>query len=280
MTRRLLLLAPLLALATACSTPEVRQYELTGQVLAVDRDRGELTVSHEDIEGLMPAMTMSFAVEPATLLDGREPGELIVGVLEVSDSQGRIVAITHVGEAPLPQSTNQIAMASGLLEEGDEVPDAAFIDQADERRAFAEWRGSLTVVTFIYTRCPLPDFCPRMDRQFAAIQEIVAADPELDGQVQLISVTFDPEYDTPAVLRDHAAELGADPDVWTFLTGDVPTIDRFAGRFGVSVSRDGPVDIAHNLRTAVIDRDGRILTIHPGSGWTPDEVLADLRAAL
>ena len=275
-------LSLLLPLAAACSQPEPpRQYELTGQILAVGEGKAELTVRHEDIEGLMPGMTMTFPVEPASLMEGRVPGELITATLEVSDSQGRLVAITHVGEAPLPENANQIAMASGLLNVGDEVPDAAFIDQQDARRSFDEWRGSLTLVTFIYTRCPLPTYCPLMDQNFATIQEAVAEDPALAGQVKLVSITFDPAHDTPEVLAAHAARRRADPDVWTFLTGDQATIDRFAGRFGVGVLRQAEAaEIQHNLRTTLIGRDGRVLKVYSGSDWTPGAVLADLRAAL
>jgi protein SCO1/2 len=189
------------------------------------------------------------------------------------------VAITRTGEAPIPQNANQVAMASGLLEVGDEVPDAAFIDHRDQRRSFNEWRGSLTLVTFIYTRCPLPTYCPLMDQNFATIQEAVAEDPALSGQVKLVSITFDPAHDTPEVLAAHAEKRRADPDVWTFLTGDQATIDRFAGRFGVGVLRqEDATDIQHNLRTTLVGRDGRVLKVYSGSDWTPSAVLADLRA--
>jgi protein SCO1/2 len=135
-------------------------------------------------------------------------------------------------------------------------------------------------VTFIYTRGPLPTFCPLMDQNFATIQEAVAEDPALAGQVKLVSITFDPEHDTPEVLAAHAEKRHADPDVWTFLTGDQATIDRFAGRFGVGVLRQTEAaDIQHNLRTTLVGRDGRVLKVYSGSDWTPGAVLADLRAA-
>jgi protein SCO1/2 len=119
-----------------------------------------------------------------------------------------------------------------------------------------------------------------MDQNFATIQRAVAEDPALRGQVRLVSVTFDPETDTPAVLREHATQRRADPAVWTFLTGDAVTLHRFAGRFGVGVIRpDGAAEINHNLRTALVGRDFRILKFYPGNDWTPSTVLADLRAA-
>ena len=238
-----------------------------------------LTVRHEDIPGYMPGMTMNFAVAPA-LMAGRTAGELIRATLEVTDTTAVLVAITRTGTAPLPEGSAD-SMAAILLNVGDEMPDAALIDQHDQRRAFSEWKGSLTVLTFIYTQCPLPTYCPLMDQNFAAIQRSAAEDPALRGRVRLVSVSFDPDVDTPAVLRAHAARRKADPAVWTFLTGDRVTVERFAARFGVSVMRTPPEskEITHNLRTALIGTDGRILKLYSGNGWTPGAVLADLRAA-
>lgn len=278
------LLAVMLGAAglAACSRPaEPRRYPLEGQVLAVHLDRRQLTVKHGDIPGFMPGMTMSFPVEPASLLEGRTPGELIKATLEVSDATGRLVAITHVGTAPLPDDSNEVAMAGSVLDVGNPVPDAALVDQHDRRRSFSEWTGTPTLLTFIYTRCPLPTFCPLMDQNFATIQRAVAEEPALRGRVRLVSVTFDPEHDTPAVLATHAARLKADPEVWTFLTGDRVTIERFAASFGVGVIRpSGTTEITHNLRTALIGADGRLAKIYSGSDWTPSLAVADLRAAV
>lgn len=281
MTRTLLIVA--LVSGMACSAPEpARQYPIAGQILAVHSDRGEITIRHDDIEGLMPAMTMTFPVAEAALLEDREPGDLVSGTLEVSESLGRIVALEKTGTAPLPDTSNSVLMAAELLAIGDAVPDAALIDQTDTRRSFSEWFGAPTLVTFIYTRCPLPNFCPLMDRNFALLQDRIAADPTLAGRVRLVSVTLDPDYDTPAVLSGHASALGADPAVWTFLTGDRVTIDRVAARFGVGVMRnDGPGDpVTHNLRTVLIGSDGRLSKVYSGNEWTPDQVVEDLRAAV
>lgn len=280
--RRLLLLAALL-LAGACQKPTAppRRYPITGQILGVDLAKQTITIRHEDIEGLMPGMTMTFPVVSPEDLKGRAVGELVHGTLEVSDSLGRLTALTHTGSAELPAGANQIAMATELLDVGADVPDAAFVDQADRRRSFAEWRGSVTVVTFVYTSCPLPNYCPLMDQNFETLQRAIAADAALRGQVKLVSISVDPVHDTPAVLAAHAARRKATPETWTWLTGDPVTIDKFAGRFGVGILRpEGATDITHNLRTTVIDRTGRVRTIYSGNGWTPAEVLTDLRAAV
>jgi protein SCO1/2 len=275
-------LAALALVVSACERrPPPKQYKLTGQVLAVNAEYNAITVKHDDIPDYMPAMTMTYSVATKTLLEGRKPGELITGTLEVGDGGPKIVAIAHVGEAPLPPE-NEVGMASGLLEVGEIVPDVALIDQHDQRKSFNDWRGSFTLVTFIYTRCPLPNFCPLMDQNFAALQRAIAKDPALSGRVKLLSISFDPEFDTPAVLSAHAARLKADPAVWTFATADRVTIDRIAGKFGVNVVRTpaDPAQITHTLRTTLIDRDGRIVKFYTGNDWTPGAVLADLREAV
>lgn len=258
-----------------------KRYALKGQVLALDATKNELAISHEDIPNFMPAMTMVYPVASASLMSGRTPGELITATLEVQNSIGLLVEITHAGTAPLP-SENQAAMAFGVLDVGGEFPDTALIDQANRRRSISEWKGVPYVVTFTYTRCPLPNFCPLMDQNFLTLQRRLADDTLLRGRVKLISVTFDPQHDTPAVLAAHAAKLKADTNVWTFLTGDLVTVERFAGRFGIGVLRDAasPAEITHNLRTALVGADGKIVKVYSGSDWTPGTLLADLRDVL
>ena len=270
-------------LAAACSPGQpARAYALTGQILAVHEDRGEITIRHGDIDGLMPAMTMSFPVADRALLAGWAPGDIVTGTLEVSESLGRITQLDKTGHETLPDDSNAVGFAAGLLEIGDPLPDAALLDQRDRRRSLSEWTGTPTLITFIYTRCPLPTFCPLMDRHFAAIQREAAADPALTGRVRLVSISFDPDHDTPEVLAAHAAALGADPAVWTFLTGDRITVDRLAARIGVGVVRGAAAadEITHTLRTVLVGADGRLARLYAGNGWTPAEVLADLRDAL
>lgn len=260
----------------------VKRYEMSGQILAVHTNGQELTIKHDDIPEYMPGMTMKFPVVASSLMVGRRPGELITATLEVDGLVGTLTAITHKGDAPLPSSTNEVAMAEGILEAGDVMPDAALIDQDDRRRSLSEWRGTPVLVTFIYTRCPLPNYCPLMDRNFVTIQRSLTDDPALRGKLNLISVSFDPVFDTPAVLTAHAKTLKADTSSWTFLTGDKVTVDRLAAKFGVGVIRgaDGATEITHNLRTGLFAADGTLLQMYSGSDWTPRAVLSDLRAHL
>jgi protein SCO1/2 len=267
------------ALGVGCSQSAPKRYPLHGQILAVDVTHQALTIRHEDIPGFMPGMTMSYPVAAPSLMQGRTPGETITATLEVWDMTGRLVAIEHRGSAPLPAGTNAVAIASALLDVGDPMPDVALIDQRDRRRSLAEWRGKATLITFVYTRCPLPNFCPLMDQHFETLQRSLSDDSTLRGRMALISISIDPVFDTPLVLAAHAAHVKADPAVWTFLTGDVGTIDHLAAQFGVGVLRDpqDATNITHNLRTTLIGADGRLVKVYSGNDWTPAQVLTDLR---
>ena len=159
--------------------------------------------------------------------------------------------------------------------------DGELIDQSGTRRTLGDWRGQVLAVTFVYTRCPLPNFCPLIDRHFADLHEQVRSSSDLRGRVHLVSVTLDPEYDTPAVLMRHAGQLKADPAVWTMLTGSREQVETFASQFGVSITRENPqsTEVVHNLRTAVIDGSGRLVTILSGGDWQPSALIAEIRNA-
>jgi protein SCO1/2 len=279
---RVLLVGLLVALAAgACTRPgQARRFEIRGQVVAVDPSRNELTLKHDEVKGFMPAMTMPFKV-----LDGvgdLVAGDLVAATLVVEGDAAHLEGIRKIGSASLAPPVELPSASSGfeLLEPGDEIPDVTFVDQDGRNRRMADTRGRALALTFIYTRCPLPTFCPAMDRNFAAVQRRIATMPALRGKVQLLSISFDPAYDTPAVLKKHAQGLGAEPSVWNFVTGDRDEIDRFAARFGVSVTRSqtDDRDITHNLRTAVVGPDGKLIKVYTGYDWTPLEIIQDLGA--
>jgi protein SCO1 len=272
------------AIAACSSAPDKRTFPMQGQVQSIEPDRKSVVMKHEEIKGFMPAMTMPYEVRDEKLLADLKPGDLINASLVVISNGAYLTDIKKVGEAPLekpPAEAPAPAAASGfeLLKPGEQVPDTAFVDQDGRKRSFGSFKGSPLVVTFIYTKCPLPTFCPLMDRHFASMQKPLAADPALNT-VHLVTVSFDPLTDTPPVLKAHAKTLNADLTRWTFLTGDRDEIDRFAARFGVSVGRalNDPRDITHNLRTAIVDADGKLVKVYTGNDWTPEQVLADLKA--
>lgn len=276
---RFIALALILTIAAACRQQEpAKEYRLTGQIVGINRDTRQLTVKHEDIKGLMPGMIMSFDVADPVEIDRRSVGELVTATLVVQDFSSKLKDITVTGRAPVDRAVERHATIP-VLREGDAVPDAALVDQDGRPRRLSEWRGSVAVLTFIYTRCPLPDFCPRMERNFLALQKSLQKEG-MGERARLLAVSFDPKYDTPGVLKAHAAAIGADPHMWRFFTGDLDALERFAAQFGVSIIRSpsDERDITHNLRTAVIAPDGRIAAIFSGNGWTADETLERVKS--
>jgi len=213
-------------------------------------------------------------------MDDRIAGELVTATLVVNDSEVHLRAVTRTGFSPV-EDGHATTRVMNLVEPGRPVRDAALVDETGTRRRLADWRGRVLAVTFVYTRCPLPNFCPLLDRHFKAVQTQVQEDGRLRDRVQLLSISFDPDHDSPAVLAKRAAALGVDPAVWHFLTGERETVETFAAQFGVSVVRDtSPPDaIEHNLRTAIIDGEGTLVTTLSGSEWTPGDLVAELRRA-
>ncbi|HKE86585.1 MAG TPA: SCO family protein [Vicinamibacterales bacterium] len=264
----------------ACRRPpdaSAREYTLEGQILAVRPERSEVIIKHGDIKGFMPGMTMPFKVNDAALLKDKAPGDLVKATLVVGEVEAHLSTLTKTGhvtpDAPPP------APPLDIRQPGEPIADAHLIDQDGKPVAFSSFRGHRVAITFIYTRCPLPDFCPLMDKHFADVQKTLAATPAL-ADVRLVTVTLDPAFDTPKVLNAHAKRQGADFTRWTFLTGDPPEVNQFGSQLGIYVEHS-PTEsstITHNLRTAVIDPDGRLVTIHTGNDWTPAELVADLKA--
>lgn len=281
---RFLILALAVATAAACggtSSPpaNAREYPLTGQVLSINADRTEIRVRHDDVPGFMPAMTMPFSIKDPKLLDGLAPGDLIKATLVVTDEESYLTAIQKTGQAPLTGRADEAGpVVADLLLAGEAVPDLALTCDDGASRTLGDYSGSLLLMTFIYTRCPLPEFCPRMDAHFGRVQAAVKRDPDLRRSVRLLSVSFDPDHDTPDVLTAHAARVGADPALWRYATAPRDAVDAFGARFGLSVIRDGAdgSGITHNLRTILVGRDGTLAKTYNGGDWSPADVVADL----
>jgi protein SCO1/2 len=277
------LTAAAIGLCAACGrAPEQRTYQLTGQILVVKPETNEVLVKHEDIPGFMPAMTMPYVVNDPALIRERAAGDLITATLVVGSERAHLSAITKTGSAPLPEDARTtIPAAAGvtLLKPGDPVPGTQLIDQDGVALSLKDFHGSAAAVSFIYTRCPLPQFCPLIDRRFGEVQKIAAADPALAGKIKLLSISFDPKFDRPEMLRAHARKVDADPRVWRFATAEETIVDRMAAEFGINVIREQDGTITHNLRTAVIDPAGRVTAILDNNDWTADALATALKNA-
>jgi len=269
--------ALLLAGCGGSSEAPSREYELRGQILAVRPERSEVVIKHEDIKGFMPGMTMPFKVKDTSLLDGKQPGDLVAATLVVGEVDAHLRTLDKTGHAALEAAAPP--PAPDIRQPGDMLEDGMFVNQDGASVSLSSYRGHRVALTFIYTRCPLPEFCPLMDRHFAAVQKTIASSPEL-ADVRLVTMTLDPVFDTPAVLKPYAGRRGADPAIWSFLTGEPAEVNKFGSQLGLYVEHNpaNAIDITHNLRTVVIDPDGRLVKVHSGNSWTPSELIADLRA--
>jgi len=273
---------------------EVKDYPLRGEVRKVDAAGRELQIRHEEIPGFMPAMTMPFRMPEETDFEDFQVGDVVEGTLQVKSKGGTTVDYELVGlEVARPAIGGPLVldMTKGVptlttrparLQPGDEVPDFTMTDQDGESRRLSELRGRVVVLTFVYTRCPLPEFCPAMDRKFSELARSVSASSSRASKVRLISLSFDPDHDTPEVLRKHAQIRGAEPPVWTYAAASHEELAKIAPVLGLTY---GPMkdEIVHNLCTAVIGPDGRLARLEVGSrgnAWTPAELLKTIAELL
>ncbi len=284
MTRTALLISFLLSLfLVSCSKQEQKPtdlvtFPLKGEVVAIDTVKRRLTVSHEEIPNYMDAMTMPFKVKNLDLLRSVHIGDTIQGVLAVSRTESWLetFTVTGKGEPPSTQLTEGSILAR-MFKEGEPLPAVELTNQNGQKIYLNNFKGKALALTFIYTRCPLPDFCILMTNHFAKIQKNLNKDKSLDGKWHLISVSFDPKFDTPKALKEYGKTYKADFATWDFVTGDHETILKLTDGFGLSLSDDEGGLIAHNLRTVVIDKEGKLAKVINGNEWTPEEVVEEIK---
>jgi protein SCO1 len=250
----------LLFLALSALPAGAKHYAVQGIVIQTDPAARTMLVSHRPIEGYMPAMAMTFRVAPGEKMSALVPGARVRFDLEVGKRESvarRVRVIETRLDFKIPEAPNKVAI-------GAEVPDFSLVDQANRPVRLSQFRGRVVAVDFIYTRCPLPDVCPRLSANFAYLARRV---PDL----QLLSITVDPQFDTPAVLAEYGRRYGAPAESWRFLTGTGEQIRSVAGLFGlVYFAEEG--SITHTSATAMIDREGRLAALVSGSDTRPDQL--------
>ena len=261
-----------------------QRYDLHGKVVSVDKAQRQVTVAHEEVRDYMPAMTMPFTLKDEWAFDVLSPGDEISAALVVEGSSHRLEEIVISKKSvEQPTGTNS-ATAANEPQPGMEVPDFSFVNQDGKRINLKQYRGKALLLTFIYTRCPVPDFCTLMSNNFAEVNQELRKTPEVYAQTHLLSVTIDPAYDTPQVLRSYgAAHTGNYTEEkfshWEFATGQADEVQRAARYFGLTYYPESD-QIIHGLRTAIITPDGKIFTIYRGNEWKPANALRDLNDAL
>jgi protein SCO1/2 len=262
---------------------ELKEFTLVGEVKKVEKETREITIRHEKIAGFMEAMTMPFHIDDPAVLDELRPGDQVEGKLQVQQENGltrdyRLVDLKVVKPSlvlDLSGPEPQLRIKPKLLEPGDPVPDFALTRQDGKTFKLSDLRGYVVVLTFIYTRCPLPDFCPLMDRKFADLALSIGAFPRRAEKIRLLSVSFDSDHDTPEILRKHAQIRGATPPLWTFAVASHDELARIAGPLGLFYG-PGKDEIIHNLCTAVIDQNGRLARLEVGTQrnkWSSADLL-------
>lgn len=260
-------------------------YEAQGLVRGLPPDHKTVEIEHEDIPGFMPSMTMPFELRDEKEIAGLTIGDAIGFRLNVKQRDSWIDRVRKIDSAqlhlPTPAPVTPPPRSSGVsarLHEGDAMPAFKLTDQDGKPVTLETFRGHPFVLTFIFTRCPIPNFCPRMSENFADLQKMIqGASGEL-ARTRLLSISFDPEYDTPKILQEYGQHAGADFALWSFASGEPAEIARLTKGFSVLVQPESGT-ISHSLATALVDREGKIAKIWRGNGWKPTDVSNEIEPA-
>lgn len=260
------------------------RHQLKGKVVSVDKASKTITVDHGDIPGFMSAMTMPYTVKTEAALDGIQEGDTITADLRVQPSDHAYwlenIVVTEHAKTPTQKPSASFHMPTA----GESVPDFVLTNQDGKRISLKQYRGKALLVTFVYTRCPFPDYCPRVSHQFAEINRDLRDKPELLGKVHLLSISFDPQHDTPRVLRDYGFSSSGEHTsrlfkTWEFAVAPATELPKIADFFGLTYQEDNGL-ITHSLSTAVIGPDGKIFQWYHGAGWQAADLMKDAAGVL
>jgi protein SCO1/2 len=272
--------------ATAASALEnFKVYKLRGRVVQTDSATGKVTVNHETIPGFMDAMTMPYKLKDASILSELHPGDVLTADVLVSRDPNADVLLDHIVLVAQGKPDYRPAVSYHVPAPGDLVPDFKLRNQDGRTIHLAQFKGKALLVTFIYTRCPLPDFCPRVTHNFAEVNRELAGNPALYAKTHLLCVSFDPEHDTPERLRAYGATyIGSGAasafDHWDFAVPDEPVLKEMAKWFDVGITNGPDETITHTLSTTLIGPDGKVVRFYPGNEWTAAQLAADVRERL
>jgi protein SCO1/2 len=267
-----------------------KRYTFTGRVISLDTHEESALIEGDNIPGFMDAMTMSYKIKPPAVLNQISPGDSISAEVVVqsagqndpaSDYWLENVKVTAHGKAPAAGSSQSELHVPAP---GDEVPDFQLTNQDGKRVSLRQYRGKVLLLTFIYTRCPFPDFCPRVTSNFAEIYKKLSSDPDLAGRTHLLSISFDPEHDSPKVLRDYAYSVAHTRDRalfnrWEFAAPSATDLPQIAQFFALMYKPEAGL-ITHDLSTTVIAPDGKIARWYHGSDWQVSGLMKDTTDAL
>jgi protein SCO1/2 len=267
----------LISAAPSVGDPDARSYAAQGVVVQIAPDRSSVTIHHQSILGYMMEMTMDFSVESTNELNGISPGDKVSFTLVVAEKDDWVENIHRVGRAA-ETTTNALPMLHAMdleLKPGDVLPDYGLTAEDGKQIHFADFRGKVLAFTFFYSRCPLPDYCPRMSNNFFETRKLILAAADAPTNWQFLSISFDPDFDTPEVLSNYGSVYrGDDADRWLFASASAKTLAHLAPSLDLMIMRDNGNIMEHGLRTVVLDAQGRIFRQLDGNKWKPQE-LAD-----
>jgi protein SCO1/2 len=261
-----------------------KHYALRGRVLA--RNSDQLTVNQEDIPGFMPAMTMPYPVKDAEALEQVQPGDAITADLVVKGKKAywleHLVVIGSSGRGSVSTATDTTVIEdeNGVSLIGVQVPDVALINQDGKTIHLRDFKGSTTLITFIYTRCPFPTFCPLLTSEFASIQRELLKSPELYKKTHLVSISLDPAHDKADVLREYGLTYlkndSAGFDHWDFVSSSPDDLNTLAAAFGLTYFEQDSL-ITHSMRTVLVAPNGNVANIWDGPEWRQPELVDAIR---
>ena len=277
------------AVEATAESAEIRSlFTVKGVVKSIEEDLSSARIDHEEIPGYMQAMIMPFAIGNADEWVSIQTGDPISFLLHVTDDRSWIDGVEKTPEeVPSLEELSKTApwrpvREVEFLQVGDELPDYPLTNQLSQAISTHQFRGKVLALTFIYTRCPLPDFCPRMNQQFMAAQRALKEASVEPESYHFLSVSFDPVHDTPERLQFYANAYQHDPKQWSFATGELIEIDALTEQFGLVFyrSEDSLLDWDHNLRTILIDQEGIIREILIGNQWKGEELAEKMQSSL
>ncbi len=295
MSRTRLFLVVFVALLAGCrqkvssvatkSAPQ-NSFTIRGKVVATDATH--VMLDGEDVPGFMEAMTMEYKLKDPSVVSELHPGDRITAkVLADLDKDGDYTNIQLQDIVVIAQARPDYKppVAYHVPTPGDQVPDFKLLNQNGRTIHLDQFKGKVVLMTFIYTRCQLADFCPRMSHNFADVDKALAAAPALYKETHLLSISFDPTYDTPKVLRSYGGaytgnftnERFAHWDFAAPSEKDLPAITQF---FNVGVTPGDSKSLTHSLSTVLIGKDGKIIEWYPSNEWKPDDVIAAIRKSV
>jgi protein SCO1/2 len=265
-------------LSVSCGNSR-KTYVLTGRVISKQPATQQLIIDNDDIPGFMGAMTMPYAVKDPDGFGRVQPADLIrAEVIVEQPNQFHLEHLVVIGKSATRSSPE--GPAPRVLMIGDKAPDVPLINQDGKTLRFSQLKGKSVLLTFIYTRCPFPDYCPLLSRQFAAIQKELAKSPEDYRRTHLISVSLDPNYDKPPILRAYGLPyMDNDPkgfQHWDFVSTTPQDLQKLVGSFGLEYS-DEDSQISHSMNTILLAPDGTVANMWPGNEWKANEVAEVIR---